>query len=76
MTLIAHHSTSYDVPEGKLPSSSKVRPHAELGSNSPNHLARYVVGRYLNDFSKALAGEVRVLLAEVGKLRDERRQLQ
>ena len=32
--------------------------------------------RYLNDFSKALAGEVRILLAEVGKLRDERRQLQ
>ncbi len=33
-------------------------------------------GRYLNDFSKALASEVRILLAEVGKLRDERRQLQ
>ncbi|KAG6373904.1 hypothetical protein JVT61DRAFT_6057 [Boletus reticuloceps] len=32
--------------------------------------------KYLNDFSKALAGEVRILLAEVGKLRDERRQLQ
>lgn len=34
------------------------------------------VDRYLNDFSKALAGEVRILLDEVGKLRDERRQLQ
>jgi hypothetical protein len=32
--------------------------------------------KYLNDFSKALAGEVRILLEEVGKLRDERRQLQ
>lgn len=32
--------------------------------------------RYLNDFSKALASEVRILLAEVGKLRDERRALQ
>lgn len=32
--------------------------------------------KYLNDFSKALASEVRILLAEVGKLRDERRQLQ
>ncbi|EJD41560.1 hypothetical protein AURDEDRAFT_186512 [Auricularia subglabra TFB-10046 SS5] len=32
--------------------------------------------KYLNDFSKALAGEVRILLQEVGKLRDERRQLQ
>ncbi|EKM57171.1 uncharacterized protein PHACADRAFT_172848 [Phanerochaete carnosa HHB-10118-sp] len=32
--------------------------------------------KYINDFSKALAGEVRILLQEVGKLRDERRQLQ
>ncbi|KAH7910330.1 hypothetical protein BJ138DRAFT_1173229 [Hygrophoropsis aurantiaca] len=32
--------------------------------------------KYLNDFSKALASEVRILLAEVGKLRDERQQLQ
>ncbi|EGN93504.1 hypothetical protein SERLA73DRAFT_78792 [Serpula lacrymans var. lacrymans S7.3] len=32
--------------------------------------------KYLNDFSKALASEVRILLSEVGKLRDERRQLQ
>ncbi|KAG5717150.1 hypothetical protein E4T56_gene3960 [Termitomyces sp. T112] len=32
--------------------------------------------KYLNDFSKALATEVRILLAEVGKLRDERRALQ
>jgi len=32
--------------------------------------------KYLNDFSKALASEVRILLAEVGRLRDERRQLQ
>ncbi|KAF5373442.1 hypothetical protein D9615_009420 [Tricholomella constricta] len=32
--------------------------------------------KYLNDFSKALASEVRILLAEVGQLRDERRALQ
>ncbi|KAI0089021.1 hypothetical protein BDY19DRAFT_947513 [Irpex rosettiformis] len=32
--------------------------------------------KYINEFSKALAGEVRILLQEVGKLRDERRQLQ
>ncbi|KAJ7235011.1 hypothetical protein B0H12DRAFT_1027699 [Mycena haematopus] len=32
--------------------------------------------RYINDFSKALAGEVKILLAEVGKLRDEKRALQ
>ena len=32
--------------------------------------------RYLNDFSKALANEVRILLQEVGQLRDERRALQ
>ena len=35
-----------------------------------------VFDRYVNDFTKALASEVRILLAEVGKLRDERRQLQ
>ncbi|KAF9061581.1 hypothetical protein BDP27DRAFT_1337901 [Rhodocollybia butyracea] len=34
------------------------------------------VPKYIYDFSKALAGEVRILLAEVGQLRDERRQLQ
>ncbi|KAJ7256785.1 hypothetical protein B0H12DRAFT_1111681 [Mycena haematopus] len=34
------------------------------------------VPKYINDFSKALAGEVRILLAEVGQLRDERRALQ
>ncbi|KAG8787993.1 hypothetical protein FRC19_010005 [Serendipita sp. 401] len=32
--------------------------------------------RYMNDFSKALAAEVRILLQEVGKLRDEKRALQ
>ncbi|KAJ7643834.1 hypothetical protein FB45DRAFT_896186 [Roridomyces roridus] len=32
--------------------------------------------KYINDFTKALAGEVRLLLAEVGQLRDERRALQ
>jgi hypothetical protein len=32
--------------------------------------------RYINDFTKALAGEVRILLAEVGELRDERQKLQ
>jgi hypothetical protein len=28
------------------------------------------------DFTKGIASEVRILLAEIGKLRDERRQLQ
>jgi hypothetical protein len=32
--------------------------------------------RYIHDFSKALAGEVKILLAEVGKLRDEKRSLE
>ncbi|KAJ7764131.1 hypothetical protein DFH07DRAFT_867297 [Mycena maculata] len=35
-----------------------------------------MVRRYINDFSKALAGEVKILLSEVGKLRDEKRALQ
>ncbi|EJD01918.1 uncharacterized protein FOMMEDRAFT_108953 [Fomitiporia mediterranea MF3/22] len=32
--------------------------------------------KHINDFTKALASEVRILLQEVGQLRDERRQLQ
>ncbi|KAJ6506866.1 hypothetical protein C8R45DRAFT_1069798 [Mycena sanguinolenta] len=32
--------------------------------------------KYINDFSKALALEVKILLEEVGKLRDEKRALQ
>ena len=32
--------------------------------------------QYLDEFSKALASEVRMLLGEVGKLREERRSLQ
>ncbi|KAH6910772.1 hypothetical protein BKA70DRAFT_1424429 [Coprinopsis sp. MPI-PUGE-AT-0042] len=36
----------------------------------------YNVEGYLNEFSKALASEVRMLLGEVGKLREDRRALQ
>ncbi len=32
--------------------------------------------QYLDDFSKALSAEVRMLLKEVGKLREEKRALQ
>jgi hypothetical protein len=32
--------------------------------------------QYLDEFSRALASEVRMLLGEVGKLREERRGLQ
>ena len=32
--------------------------------------------QYLDDFCKALSSEVKVLLGEVGKLREERRALQ
>lgn len=35
-----------------------------------------IVAQYLDEFSKSLAAEVRMLLAEVGKLREERRNLQ
>jgi hypothetical protein len=43
---------------------------------SINAITQRAIHRYINDFSKALAGEVKILLQEVGKLRDERRQLQ
>ncbi|KIJ06847.1 hypothetical protein PAXINDRAFT_140400 [Paxillus involutus ATCC 200175] len=47
-----------------------------MSSNKSPNAYNGAPPKYLNDFSKALAGEVRILLAEVGKLRDERRQLQ
>jgi hypothetical protein len=47
----------------------------QLASRIPSK-SNSVFSRYINDFSKALAGEVRILLAEVGQLRDERRALQ
>ncbi|KAJ7909589.1 hypothetical protein B0H13DRAFT_2272779 [Mycena leptocephala] len=46
--------------------SSPARTHAQPGPTP----------KYIQDFSKALAGEVKILLAEVGKLRDEKRALQ
>lgn len=69
------HSTIGYVAERKLRSSSKVRilHGSAADGRSPSAVC---FRRYLNDFSKALASEVRILLAEVGKLRDERRQLQ
>jgi hypothetical protein len=49
-----------------------------MASNKPTgaHFSPTATPKYLNDFSKALASEVRILLQEVGKLRDERRALQ
>ncbi|KAF8208242.1 hypothetical protein K438DRAFT_1574381 [Mycena galopus ATCC 62051] len=41
-----------------------------------NEQVEYNVQGYLDEFSKALASEVRMLLGEVGKLREERRALQ
>ena len=58
--------------------SSKVRDASEDHSGCSLEYSRPFMldARYINDFSKALASEVRILLQEVGKLRDERRQLQ
>jgi hypothetical protein len=53
-------------------STYKITLATEQSRNSNN----FPFARYINDFSKALAGEVRILLAEVGQLRDERRALQ
>jgi hypothetical protein len=48
-----------------------------MASNKPTSaFSPSATPKYLNDFSKALASEVRILLQEVGKLRDERRALQ
>ncbi|KAK7682793.1 hypothetical protein QCA50_014177 [Cerrena zonata] len=45
-------------------------------SKQGHHNASAGPPKYLQDFTKALASEVRILLQEVGKLRDERTQLQ
>ncbi|KZT54466.1 hypothetical protein CALCODRAFT_485514 [Calocera cornea HHB12733] len=48
----------------------------EAVRETANQQIPFNVQTYLNDFSKALAAEVRMLLSEVGKLREERRSLQ
>ncbi|KAJ7775534.1 hypothetical protein B0H16DRAFT_47210 [Mycena metata] len=47
-----------------------------MASGQGRNQQQPVAPKYINDFSKALAGEVKILLAEVGKLRDEKRALQ
>ncbi|KAF9557793.1 hypothetical protein CPC08DRAFT_764341 [Agrocybe pediades] len=44
--------------------------------STANEQVTYNVQGYLDDFSRALAAEVRMLLGEVGKIREERRALQ
>jgi len=56
-----------------------VRQHQELldtVQSTANVQVPFNVQRYLDEFSKALAMEVRTLLGEVGKLREERRNIQ
>ncbi|KAJ7594043.1 hypothetical protein C8J56DRAFT_778794, partial [Mycena floridula] len=45
-------------------------------AETANERIDFNVQGYLDDFSKALASEVRILLNEVGKLREERRALE
>ncbi|KAG6330770.1 hypothetical protein ID866_8320 [Astraeus odoratus] len=55
------------------------RQHDELVNTvraTANEQVPYNVQGYLDEFSKALASEVRMLLGEVGKLREERRTIQ
>ncbi|KIK27259.1 hypothetical protein PISMIDRAFT_93344, partial [Pisolithus microcarpus 441] len=55
------------------------RQHEELINTiraTANEQVPYNVQEYLDEFSKALAIEVRMLLGEVGKLREERRAIQ
>ncbi|KIK27194.1 hypothetical protein PISMIDRAFT_93328, partial [Pisolithus microcarpus 441] len=55
------------------------RQHEELINTiraTANEQVSYNVQEYLDEFSKALAIEVRMLLGEVGKLREERRAIQ
>ncbi|KIK56482.1 hypothetical protein GYMLUDRAFT_47016 [Collybiopsis luxurians FD-317 M1] len=68
-----HHSQSMDPRAGTSgggSGTSSPNPGSERGGHNGT------IPKYIYDFSKALAGEVRILLAEVGQLRDQRRQLQ
>ncbi|KAF5360047.1 hypothetical protein D9758_007626 [Tetrapyrgos nigripes] len=59
--------------------SPHITSYQTMSSNSRNPVPPGYNGappKYLNDFTKTLASEVRVLLDEVGKLREERQQLQ
>ncbi|KAJ7617731.1 hypothetical protein FB45DRAFT_932549 [Roridomyces roridus] len=59
--------TSFLSPPTRLPSGHHLMTSSHNAAGGP---------KYIQDFSKALAGEVKILLAEVGKLRDEKRALQ
>ncbi|KJA25384.1 hypothetical protein HYPSUDRAFT_199905 [Hypholoma sublateritium FD-334 SS-4] len=48
----------------------------EAARNTANEQVPYNVQGYLDEFSQALATEVRMLLGEVGRIREERRALQ
>ena len=41
-----------------------------------NSLINEIRGQYLDEFSRSLATEVRMLLSEVGKLREDKRNLE
>ncbi|KIK92903.1 hypothetical protein PAXRUDRAFT_146272 [Paxillus rubicundulus Ve08.2h10] len=59
--------------------TDSIRQHEETISAvraTANEQVPYNVQGYLDEFSKALATEVRMLLGEVGKLREERRNIQ
>ena len=81
MTMTTNTNTTDEHPPGMSQKGNyPAPPKYALPSPRPRRRihtqARRFYSRYLNDFSKALANEVRILLAEVGKLRDERRALQ
>ncbi|KIJ34007.1 hypothetical protein M422DRAFT_233579, partial [Sphaerobolus stellatus SS14] len=59
--------------------SDSVKQHEDIlqaVTSTANQQIPFNVQRYLDDFSKALSDEVKMLLAEVGNLREEKRNLQ
>ncbi|KAJ3745177.1 hypothetical protein DFH05DRAFT_1127263 [Lentinula detonsa] len=70
-------SATPSAPSRPLPGAASGSGGADGGSGGQHHTGfNGTVPKHIYDFSKALAGEVRILLAEVGQLREERRQLQ
>ncbi|KAJ3757107.1 hypothetical protein EV360DRAFT_71414 [Lentinula raphanica] len=73
------HSAPSSATSSPVPGSQNTTAGVSMGSGQGGQYQtgfNGTVPKHIYDFSKALAGEVRVLLAEVGQLREERRQLQ
>ena len=74
--IVIRDATSRAPTRQLLAPDAGVRHSYSLTPESTNPMFYSNRNNMMMDFSKGIATEVRILLAEIGKLRDERRQLQ